>query len=149
MRSRFLVLGAILSLPVAAQVQTVAAKTKGAPAAKSWTAARTPDGQPDIQGIWSNSTLTPLERPKDLAGKEFLTEQEAAAREKRLLEELSTDRRDGGAEADVGLQAPVEDRRGQGAALAEKRDVAGASDVLPERGIEPGVRIHDTEAIGA
>ena len=102
MRSRFLVLGAILSLPAGAQVQTVAAKTKGAPAAKVWTAPRTPDGQPDIQGIWSNSTLTPLERPKDLAGKEYLTEQEATAREKKLRDELSTDRRDGGAEVDVG-----------------------------------------------
>jgi len=71
MRSRYLVLGAILWLPATAQVQTVAAKTKGAPAAKVGTATRTPDGQPDIQGIWSNSTLTPLERPKDLAGKEF------------------------------------------------------------------------------
>jgi hypothetical protein len=102
MRSRFLVLGAILWLPAAAQVATVAAKTKGVPAAKIWTAPRTADGQPDLEGIWSNGTLTPLERPRDLAGKEFLTEQEAAEREKRLREELSTDRRDGGAEADVG-----------------------------------------------
>src|ERR1700680_2085558 len=117
MRSRFLVLGAILSLPAGAQVQTVAAKTKGAPAAKSWTAARTPDGQPDIQGIWSNSTLTPLERPKDLAGKEFLTEQEAAAREKRLLEELSTDRRDGGAE--VGRSEAARSRPGRFVAGSE------------------------------
>src|SRR5579864_6679406 len=68
----------------------------------SWTAPRTPDGQPDLQGIWTNGTLTPLERPRDLAGKEFLTEQEAAEREKRLRDELSTDRRDGGAEVDVG-----------------------------------------------
>ena len=32
---------------------------------------RTPDGQPDLQGIWTNATLTPLERPKELAGKEW------------------------------------------------------------------------------
>jgi hypothetical protein len=32
---------------------------------------RTPDGQPDLQGVWDNSTLTPLERPADLADKEF------------------------------------------------------------------------------
>ena len=63
---------------------------------------RTPDGKPDLQGIWTNGTMTPLERPRDLAGKEFLTEDETAAREKRLLENLSTDRRDGGAEVDVG-----------------------------------------------
>src|ERR1700758_5400746 len=92
----------ILSLSAVAQAPTVAAKAKGAPAAKVWTVPRTADGQPSLEGIWTNATLTPLERPRDLAGKEFLTEQEAAAREKRLLEELSTDRRDGGAEADVG-----------------------------------------------
>src|SRR5256885_7081308 len=50
---------------------------------------------PDIQGIWSNATITPLERPKDLAGKEFFTEKEAAEYEKRILEETNKDRRDG------------------------------------------------------
>lgn len=71
-------------------------------ATKPWTAPRTPDGRPDLQGIWTNATITPLERPPELAGKEFLTEQEAAEREKRILEQVSTDRRDGGAEVDVG-----------------------------------------------
>jgi hypothetical protein len=51
------------------------------PAAPVWTLARTPDGQPDLQGIWTNATITPLERPKALAGKAFLTEAEAAALE--------------------------------------------------------------------
>jgi hypothetical protein len=51
------------------------------PAAPVWTLARTPDGQPDLQGIWTNATITPLERPKALAGKAFLTEKEAAALE--------------------------------------------------------------------
>ena len=44
---------------------------------------RTPWGDPDLQGIWTGSTLTPLERPRDLAGKAFLTEEEAAALERR------------------------------------------------------------------
>ena len=48
---------------------------------------RTPDGQPDLQGIWTNATLTPLERPPELAGKEFFTEQEVAAYEKQMLRE--------------------------------------------------------------
>ena len=105
MRNRFRASAGLLCLmplAAAAQAPTIAAKTRGAPAAKIWTAPRTPDGHPDLQGIWSNGTLTPLERPRDLAGKEFLTEQEAAEREKRLRDELSTDRRDGGAEVDVG-----------------------------------------------
>jgi hypothetical protein len=45
-----------------------------------WTAPRT-DGQPDLQGVWTNATITPFERPAELAGKPFLTEQEAAALE--------------------------------------------------------------------
>jgi hypothetical protein len=44
---------------------------------KTW-AARTPDGQPDLQGIWTNPTLTPFERPARFAGKATLTEAEAA-----------------------------------------------------------------------
>src|SRR5467141_654419 len=73
-----------------------------APAAKSWTAPHTADGQPDLQGIWTNATITPLERPKELAGKELFTEQEAAEYEKRVLEETNKDRRDGPPESDVG-----------------------------------------------
>ena len=41
---------------------------------------RTPDGQPDLQGYWTNNTITPLERPKGLGAKEFYTEEEATAR---------------------------------------------------------------------
>jgi hypothetical protein len=39
-------------------------------------APRTVDGQPDLQGVWSNNSATPLQRPKELANREFLTEQE-------------------------------------------------------------------------
>ena len=45
-----------------------------------WSTPRTPWGHPDLQGIWSNTTTTPMERPEDLAGREFLTEEERAAR---------------------------------------------------------------------
>src|SRR4051812_33766789 len=48
-----------------------------------WTMPRTPDGQPDLQGIWTNLTLTPLERPASVAGKQVLTESEIAATEKQ------------------------------------------------------------------
>ena len=44
---------------------------------------QTPWGDPDLQGVWTGSTMTPLERPQDLAGREFLTEEEAAVLEQR------------------------------------------------------------------
>src|SRR5215469_5328534 len=47
-------------------------------AGQRWTLQRTADGQPDLQGVWSTATLTPLERPPEFAGREFLTAQEAA-----------------------------------------------------------------------
>jgi len=62
---------------------------------------RTIDGQPDLQGIWSNATITPLERPADLAGKPTFTAEEAAAYEKQVVERNNVDRRTGNAEADV------------------------------------------------
>lgn len=40
---------------------------------------RTSDGHPDLQGVWANNNATPLERPKELAGRPYLTEQEVAA----------------------------------------------------------------------
>ena len=58
---------------------TLSAQAKSS-AAKSWTPPKTPDGQPDLEGYWTNATLTPLERPAQLAGKATLTPEEAAAR---------------------------------------------------------------------
>jgi hypothetical protein len=44
---------------------------------------RTPDGHPNLQGIWTNATLTPFERPASLRDKAFLTAEEAAAIERQ------------------------------------------------------------------
>ena len=66
-------------LPAVSQTQTSAVD--------SWTAPRTPDGRPDLQGRWTMATFTPLERPDRFAGQEFLTEEEAAA----LMEQLTAE----------------------------------------------------------
>ena len=70
--------------------------------AQTWRAPRTPDGQPDLQGIWTNTTLTPFERPGDLANKEFFTVEEAAAYSKRVQLQQNRDKRGATAEEDVG-----------------------------------------------
>jgi hypothetical protein len=53
----------------------------------TWTAPRTTFGHPDLQGTWTTQTYTPLQRPQRYAGKEFLTEQEAAELTKLLTQE--------------------------------------------------------------
>ena len=60
------------------------------------------DGHPLLEGIWNSASLTPLQRPAGLGTKEFYTETEAAAYEKKRVAELNRDRRDGSPEADVG-----------------------------------------------
>ena len=51
---------------------------------------KTPWGDPDLQGVWSNQTPTPLERPDALAGKTTFSEQEATEFERTSLERLLT-----------------------------------------------------------
>ncbi|MBV8903829.1 MAG: hypothetical protein JOZ22_09345 [Acidobacteriia bacterium] len=64
----------------------IPATPKAAVANQNWTVPRTPDGQPELQGFWTNATITPFERPAELASKAFLTPEEAAALEKQMLQ---------------------------------------------------------------
>jgi hypothetical protein len=63
-------------------VAFVTAASVAAAAQSPYRAPRTPDGQPDLQGFWSNATYTPLERPDNVT-KAFYTPEEAQAAEKR------------------------------------------------------------------
>ena len=58
---------------------------------KASTPSRTPDGKPNLAGIYSFSTITPLQRPDALAGKGTLTEEEAAAFEAEENKRLNRD----------------------------------------------------------
>ncbi len=66
------------------------APQKVAPPQKPWTLPRTPDGHPDLQGYWSNASITPLQRPKELGSKEFYTAEEAAAVDKKEFNERTS-----------------------------------------------------------
>ena len=51
----------------------------------------TPDGQPDLQGVWTNATVTPFQRPADLGTKQYFTPEEAAAFAKQRVQAGNAD----------------------------------------------------------
>jgi hypothetical protein len=53
---------------------------------------RAPDGHHDLQGIWNNATLTPVERPTSFAGKATVTDEQALAYEKRDIRHETEDK---------------------------------------------------------
>ena len=75
---------AIVAVGVAVAVPVAGQSTAAGPQASiSSTAPRTADGHPDLRGVWFFGTLTPLQRPDELAGRTHLTDEEIAAIEER------------------------------------------------------------------
>src|SRR5439155_26929302 len=85
-------------LPASTAAQDPAPKT-----ANTWTPSRTPWGDPDLQGVWRYEATMPLERPRELAGKATLTDEEVARRD-ALEKEQEAKRLAGEDGVDVGRQ---------------------------------------------
>ena len=81
-------IAAVWLAPVLAQAPAPSSAAGAGAPAKTWKTPRTPDGQPDLQGFWTNSTYTPLERPGNVT-KEFYTKEEAVEIEKRAAAQES------------------------------------------------------------
>src|SRR5260370_9152963 len=86
-------LAVLVVVSAAGQALSPAAKTTAS--GKTWTAPRTPDGHRDFQGVWTNNTVTPLERSKGLGAKEFYTEAELAEKQKWERERLDLNLEEG------------------------------------------------------
>ena len=97
----FTVVGLALAAVVGLVMPTAGQGSKTGPAAKKYTAPKTPWGDPDLQGVWNDATSTPLERPANVGEKGVLSDEEAEEFQASLANELSRDRRDGGNAADV------------------------------------------------
>ena len=78
MGSRFRILLSVVAVLVATGL-LMPASVAGQSADDGWTLPRTPDGHPDLGGVWANNSATPLERPEVWADKERLTDEELAA----------------------------------------------------------------------
>ncbi len=79
-RRYFVALLSVAALVVLAPAAATGQGTSG------WTAPTTPWGDPDLQGTYTNKTITPVQRPEELAGQAFLTDEEIAELERETVE---------------------------------------------------------------
>ena len=93
MRHRFSVSRNVTALLAALALLAPLAASTAAQSRADETAPRTAWGAPDLQGMWDFRTVTPLERPEELAEKEFLTAEDAVALRESELASRNADRR--------------------------------------------------------
>ena len=103
MNKRFFIIATAAAMlsPLSAFAQAPRAERTDAAGTRNWAAPRTPWGEPDLQGTYSNRTITPFERPANVAGREFFTPEEVAALEKRAQEQTGDEGRSKGTRGDV------------------------------------------------
>ena len=103
MNKRFFIIASTAAMlsPLSAFAQAPRAERTDAAGTRNWIAPRTPWGEPDLQGTYSNRTITPFERPANVAGREFFTQEEVAALEKRAQEQTGDEGRSKGTRGDV------------------------------------------------
>ena len=80
MSKRFLVAAGTLAAVVAMAALAAVPAAGQAQDQSNYTVPQTPWGDPDLQGSWENRTPTPLQRAVEFGTREFMTEEEAAAR---------------------------------------------------------------------
>ena len=103
MNKRFFIIATTAAMlsPLSAFAQAPRAERTDAAGTRNWAAPRTSWGEPDLQGTYSNRTITPFERPANVAGREFFTPEEVAALEKRAQEQTGDEGRSKGTRGDV------------------------------------------------
>jgi hypothetical protein len=84
------ILAGISQWPELGRTQDLEHALQKAPTAQTWKPRRTPEGHPDLQGIWDFRSATPLQRPARFAGREFMTQAEVVE-----YERLAAEREDG------------------------------------------------------
>jgi len=88
---------------------SAAPKAQRAPATKTWSAPKTPWGDPDLQGTWTDDDCigTPMNRPANFGDRLYYTEQELAQRESTLARQAENDKQEFiAADARVGTGPP-------------------------------------------
>jgi hypothetical protein len=87
-RAKRIVSGLLVVVPMVGQTP------HNQPDPRAYKVPNTPYGQPDLEGIWTNATLTPLERPRDLGDKQFFSPEEALEYEKKAYNKVERYRPD-------------------------------------------------------